>query len=342
MSIKNWTVTTQRIKNKGDGLAEYASYLVSQKHQNHRETNIIPISGGFNSFVHNTIKGTFEFDKNNTKGGRKVESYAQSFNFILPPPHRPSKEQWEKIANDLLKLVHQEMHIKAEYKKFGSACFLNVHDQANPHLNMLIPRIFDNERLADLDRKNILAKLKLQFNQSVLKHCEIDYTHHKPLRTNIGRRKNKQLYEYENAKKTIEESKAEKEELHKIKVETEKKTNELKELQKESDIKLRALAIIEKELTIKEDKVNIFYRAYEKFKKAIFGFVRSVKSDSVLDTMVYRNDLEEITQSIAENSSISDEDAKLIEDIAIDKLDELSKSKNFERPKISSRFRQKP
>ena len=112
MNIKNWTVTTQRIKNKGDGLAEYASYLVSQKHQNHRETNIIPISGSFNSFVNNTIKETLEFDKNNKKGGRKVESYAQSFNFILPPPHKPTISQWENITKDLLVTLCNELNIK--------------------------------------------------------------------------------------------------------------------------------------------------------------------------------------------------------------------------------------
>lgn len=342
MNIKNWTVTTQRIKNKGDGLAEYASYLVSQKHQNHRETNIIPISGSFNSFVNNTIKETLEFDKNNKKGGRKVESYAQSFNFILPSPHKPSTESWQKIANDLLKIIHQELEIKAEYKKFGSACFLNVHDQTNPHLNMLIPRIFDNERLADLDRKNVLAKLKLQFNQSVLKHCEIDHTHHKPLRKNTGRRKNKQLYEYENAKKVIEEGETSKEELHKIKIETERKTNELKELQKESDIKLRDLAVKEKELIKKEEKVNVFFRFYKKFKTALWGFVNGVKDDSVLDTMVHRKDLEEVTKDIAEHKLISDEDAKLIEDTAALALDDLSTVKAFEKPNISSRFRTKP
>ncbi len=342
MSIKNWTVTTQRVKSKSEGLSEYASYLVDSKHKNHKNTTIIPLfKFDVNSFLNDTISEAIEFDSNNKKGGRKVESYAQSFNFILPPPHKPSVEQWQNITKDLLLTICKELNIN-EKTKFAKACFANVHDQSNPHLNMLVPRIFDGERLADLDRKNVLAKLKLQFNQSVMKHCEIDHTHHKPLRTNTGRRKNKQLYEYENAKKAIEESKAEKEELHKIKVETEKKTNELKELQRESDIKLRALEIIEKELTVKEDKVNIFYRAYEKFKKAIFGFVRSVKSDSVLDTMVYRNDLEEVSQSIAENKLISDEDAKLIEDIATEKLDELSKSKHFERPKISSRFRQKP
>ena len=40
MSIKNWTVTTQRVKKKSEGLSEYASYLVRQKHENHKNTEI--------------------------------------------------------------------------------------------------------------------------------------------------------------------------------------------------------------------------------------------------------------------------------------------------------------
>lgn len=338
MSIKNWIVTTERVKNKDTGLSEYTSYLVSQKHQNHRETEIIPISGHFNAFINNTIKETLEFDGKNKKGGRKVESYAQSFNFILPPPHKPSKENWEKIANDLLKVIHQELNIKADYKKFGASCFLNIHDQANPHLNMLIPRIFDGQRLADLDRKNVLAKLKLQFNQSVLKHCQIDHEKHNPLRKNVGKRKTKQQYDYENSKKMIEKNEFQIEEIHKMKIEAKKLENELIKIQKENDIDLRNLAIKEKELIIKEEKINVFFRAYNKFKKSLFGFIDSVKKENVLDRMVYKTDLEEVSQEIAENQLISDEDAKLVEDIANVELDELKKTNDFEKPSISSRF----
>lgn len=343
MSIKNWIVTTERVKNKDYGLSEYASYLVSQKHQNHRETEIFPIFGNFNTFINSTIQQTLEFDKNNKKGGRKVESYAQSFNFILPPPHKPTLEQWKKISVDLMKVVHTEMKIKSNINEFGNACFLNLHDQKNPHLNMLIPRIFKNERLADLDRKNVLAKLKLQFNQSVLKHCQIDHEKHNPLRKNVGRRKTKQQYDYENSKKMVEKNEFQIEEIHKMKIEAKNLENKLIKIQKENDIETRNLAIKEKELIIKEEKINVFFRAYERFKKSLFGFVDSVKKDNVLDRMVYKTDLEEVSQEIAENQLISDEDAKLVEDIANISLDELKKTNDFEKPKIFSRlFKKKP
>lgn len=109
-----------------------------------------------------------------------------------------------KIGRDLVGVIHKELKIKEDKNIFGNSCFINLHDQANPHLNMLVPRIFKGERLADLDRKNVLAKLKLQFNQSVMKHCEIDHTHHKPLRSNVGRRKSAQSYAYDKAKEDAE------------------------------------------------------------------------------------------------------------------------------------------
>ena len=89
MSIKNWTVTTQRVKKKSEGLSEYASYLISQKHENHKNTEIYALfNSEHNKFLNDTINEVLDFDAKNKKGGRKVESFAQSFNFILPPPHK--------------------------------------------------------------------------------------------------------------------------------------------------------------------------------------------------------------------------------------------------------------
>lgn len=40
------------------------------------------------------------------------------------------------------------------------SCYANIHDQTNPHLNLLIPRIYDKDRLHKLDQKNLLGELK--------------------------------------------------------------------------------------------------------------------------------------------------------------------------------------
>lgn len=336
MSIKNWTVTTQRIKNKSEGLSEYTSYLVSSKHENHKNTNIVQLFNmDYNRFLNNTINETIEFDSKNKKGGRKVESYAQSFNFILPPPHKPTPEQWKKIAVDLVNTIHKELNIKPEVKKFGNACFINVHDQANPHLNMLVPRIFEGERLADLDRKNVLAKLKLQFNQSVLKHCEIDHTHHNPLRVNTGRRKNKQRYEYDKAQKAVDTAV--------------KATAEAQEAEKSASVRFKELEVKELQLETEKlqlekdkEKLSFFIRAFRKVKLDLINWYNSVKEDLYLETMVNRQEVEKSANSIINNNEVSDNDALLVETIVCEFVDKLEKEQeDFVKPEISSR-RTKP
>lgn len=318
MSIKNWTVTTERVKNKSQGLSEYTSYLVSSKHKNHKNTTIISLFKiDYNDFINKTISETIEFDANNKKGGRKVESYAQSFNFILPPPHKPSADQWKKIAIDLVQTIHKELNIKEDVSKFGNSCFINLHDQANPHLNMLVPRIFSSERLADLDRKNVLAKLKLQFNQSVLKHCEIDHTHHKPLRSNQGARKSAQRYAYDKAKEEAE--------------------NALKLITEASEAQSQAV-LATKKLEVQKSQISILFNAYNKFKNSLIKWIKSAKEELTLDTMINRQDLEKSANFIINSKLVSDEDAILIEKTVLDEFEELEKNGvKTEKPLISSR-----
>lgn len=318
MSIKNWTVTTERVKNKSQGLSEYTSYLVSSKHKNHKNTTIISLFKiDYNDFINKTISETIEFDANNKKGGRKVESYAQSFNFILPPPHKPSADQWKKIAIDLVQTIHKELNIKEDVSKFGNSCFINLHDQANPHLNMLVPRIFSSERLADLDRKNVLAKLKLQFNQSVLKHCEIDHTHHKPLRSNQGARKSAQRYAYDKAKEEAE--------------------NALKLITEASEAQSQAV-LATKKLEVQKSQISILFNAYNKFKNSLIKWIKSAKEELTLDTMINRQDLEKSANFIINSKLVSDEDAILIEKTVLNEFEELEKNGvKTEKPSISSR-----
>jgi hypothetical protein len=333
MSIKNWTVTTERVKNKSEGLSEYTSYLVSSKHKNHKNTEIVEIfNKDHNLFLNNTIREVIEFDANNKKGGRKVESYAQSFNFILPPPHKPTPEQWQKIGRDLVGVIYKELQIKEDKNIFGNSCFINLHDQANPHLNMLVPRIFKGERLADLDRKNVLAKLKLQFNQSVMKHCEIDHTQHKPLRSNVGSRKSAQRYAYDKAKEEAENA---------LKLITEAATAQAaidlakKELEKDS----LELEVERKELEVEKNRLGFLIHAYTKFKNTIFSWVDSARKGLTLETMVNRHELEESANSIIDSPFVSDKDAILVEQTVLREFEELEKDGiDTVKPEISSRM----
>lgn len=206
MGIKNFTVTTQRVKDKADGLIGYVNYLNSEKAPSHKNTMILNIGNNFDFFIKGTIINTMNFDNENKKGGRKVESYAQSFNFILPHDvPNPTHDQWKLIYKDLILKAKKSLGIKGGANEFAKSCYANIHDQANPHLNLLIPRIYDNERLHALDQKKLLGELKKEFNKSVLKHCNIDFKSYKPFNQNIGKRRKKWQYEQQQSIKAKEE-----------------------------------------------------------------------------------------------------------------------------------------
>lgn len=327
MSIKNWTVTTERVKNKDFGLSEYVSYLVSEKHKNHKNTTIYALfNSDANTFLNSTIQETILFDSKNKKGGRKVESFAQSFNFILPPPNKPTPEQWTKISKELVNIIHKELEIKENVNQFGRACFLNIHDQANPHLNLLVPRIFAGQRLADLDRKNVLAKLKLQFNQSVLKHCNIDHTNHNPLRVNVGRRKTAQRHEYDKAKQESQNA-------SKLVLDAQNSTAVAVLSQKEAETKLKELEIKEIELDNKKSqimlekaKLSFIVKAFNDFKSSLIEWVNSIRNDSALDVLINRQDVEAKANKITESDKADESDILLVDNMIDAEVTELEKN----------------
>lgn len=335
MSIKNWIVTTERVKNKSAGLSEYTSYLISSKHKNHKNTEIYSLfNSEHNKFITNAINETLDFDAKNKKGGRKVESLAQSFNFILPPPHKPTKEQWQDIGFELLKTVHSELQIKGDFIKFVRSCFVNVHDQANPHINMLIPRIYNGERLADLDRKNVLAKVKLQFNKSVLEHCNIDHTQHNPLRVNVGRRKSAQGYAYEKAKEEAQNA------LKRI-AEANIAVADADVAQKNAEVKIKALEVESLELDVKKNKLSFFIRAFKEFRINLTAWVDSIRRETPLDARLNKEKLEKTANKIVESKDVDDENADLVVNLIDEQTKKLEKD-NFEVSKPQVRRRIKP
>ena len=189
--IKNWTVISQRVKERQDGLVTYSKYLLDEKHKNHskNETRIVPLHGKMNEFVKSAICETLDFDMSNKKGGRKVESYAQSFVLSLPDTvQKPTDEQWKRISGDIIRAAHKHLKPDEPVNDFGRKCFSNLHDQDNPHMNLLIPRIYKGERLDKLDKKGMILAMKQAFNASVMKHCNINYYNFKPEKPGRGKR----------------------------------------------------------------------------------------------------------------------------------------------------------
>lgn len=195
MSIKNFTVTAKSITGRYKGLSDYCVYLVNSNHKNHSKTHIEPIYGNINTFIKNVMGEVTELDLKNkkNKGGRPVESYVQSYNFILPKNTiRPSKKQWNAISKDIIDTISKEIDI--DKKTLKNLTFINLHDQDNPHVNFVISKVINGSRCRKIDQKTLLSKVKTQFNNSVFKHCNYDYKAYKPTNTEVGRRTDKWLH----------------------------------------------------------------------------------------------------------------------------------------------------
>lgn len=175
MGLTSWVTTTERVKDGSAGLVDYGAYLVSTTHKNHtgKLHNIVPMFGNVNTFVNSAFAECTKIDLENTKGGRPIASYAQSFVFTLPPMYNPTPEQWKLIAGDICNALCEHLNLpKKQYEKF---LFTNVHQQpSNDHLNLVVARAFNGQVLKDLDRKSTLAIVKKTFTASVLKNCNFD------------------------------------------------------------------------------------------------------------------------------------------------------------------------
>ncbi|MBE3995239.1 hypothetical protein HJ131_22680, partial [Vibrio parahaemolyticus] len=105
--------------------------------------------------------------------------------FILPKNTiRPTEDQWKAIAKDIFKVVKSGV----DGNLTQDHVYMNIHDQDNPHLNLVVSKIIDGKRERKIDQKAILSKMKLQFNKSVLDHCDFDYRDYVPQETNLGPR----------------------------------------------------------------------------------------------------------------------------------------------------------
>lgn len=203
MGIKNWFVRSQRVGNRQNGLISYAMYLTDKEHKNHKGiSKIIPIYGSAENFVSETASSAINKELNNKKGGRRIESYAQSFVFGLPDSvNKPTPDQWKNIFKDVMRSMASTLGIATNDLK--GKIFANVHEQDNPHLNIVIPRVINGSVLEKLDQRAVIGVAKKAFNASALARCGLDTSTYKPIRTNVGRRQEKWQIQQEEAEKAL-------------------------------------------------------------------------------------------------------------------------------------------
>jgi len=205
MAIKNWFVRSERVKNTHIGLIKYGKYLVNIEHANHKNTDsIIHVYGNIENFIRTCSNEsvTLDLDNSQNKGGRPMQSYAQSFVFSLPPSViKPTPEQWKSITSDILKELAKKLDI--DINDFKGRVFANVHDQDNPHLNLVVSRVVQGKALKALDQKGTIGVAKKAFNASTLARCGLDVSAYEPLQTNVGPHLAKWQLQQEDSEKAI-------------------------------------------------------------------------------------------------------------------------------------------
>lgn len=217
MSIKNFTVTAEALKGGISGLTDYASYLQSNKPKSHADTeilNLFPNHPNYKEFCDNTIMNVLNVQENNKKGGRAFNSYGTSFVCSLPPTvKKPTEKEWQEIAKHIVISIHKEIFKQDDpglltkngkpkrdlryggpiptINDFAKSLMLNVHNQDNPHLNIIIPAVYGGERLKRADQPATLFSIKNTFSKQALLVAGIDYKKYEPKERNLGKRQKK-------------------------------------------------------------------------------------------------------------------------------------------------------
>ena len=341
--IRNWTVISQRVKDRQNGLVTYSKYLLDEKHKNHskNQTRIVPLHGDMKAFVKNSICETLDFDMSNKKGGRKVESYAQSFVLGLPDTvTKPTDEQWKKISADIIRAVHKHLKPEEPVNEFGRKCFSNLHDQENPHINLMVPRIYKGERLDKLDKKGLIAALKQEFNLSVMKHCNINYKNYNSLNPSRGKR-------LENWKLEQKKLRDEQEKAIRLKAEAADAAQEaasqilLAQLSRISAQEATATARMAKADADRSiSLLNKMKGLFTQFKTSLTEWIKSIKTDDPIMEELNKVEVIERAENIQKHPTYDDE-IEMVMFSSIEQAEIEAEPYTAEKQPISSKVRRK-
>lgn len=203
--LKNWFVRSERIKDRHGGLIQYLKYLTASEHPNHKgRTTIKPLYGDVDTVIQGCSSEAIQLDLKNSqsKGGRPVNSYAQSFTFVLPGTvKQPTTEQWKLIFKDVAIALAQKLGIPTDSLK--GKTFANIHDQNNPHLNLVVSRVINGKFQRLLDQKATINALKKSFTAATLKHCDLNVGTYIPEQTNLGKRQTNWQRQQEESQKQL-------------------------------------------------------------------------------------------------------------------------------------------
>ncbi|EGQ8008891.1 TPA: hypothetical protein GRR58_22080 [Vibrio parahaemolyticus] len=197
--LKNWTVTTQPVRNGSDGIMVRERYLLAQNHSNHRNTeSIISLLGNAKTSQKIALIGEqFRVNQHlSSKGGRPLSSYAMEYCLTLPKKYRPTEGEWKLILADCCLALAQLCQLKqSDMRQFKSQIRAVLHRQnqdctlgAGDHVHLILGKVVSDKVLKPLQQKKGTKILKSAFNASVLRHLGVDHKEYKPYELNRGKR----------------------------------------------------------------------------------------------------------------------------------------------------------
>ncbi|MBT2920378.1 hypothetical protein [Vibrio anguillarum] len=214
--LKNWTVTTQPVRLGTDGVMMRERYLLNTTHANHKYTDdLISIFGCAETSNRIALTGEqFRLNQqlNSRRGGRPLSSYAMEYCLTLPKGYRPSKEQWQSIVKDsCLALAKLCKLNRSEFAQYRQQIRAVLHQQnqdgimgSGDHVHLIIGKVVGKRVLKELQQKKATRVIKQAFNQSVLKHVDIDYRSYEPIEKEKGRRLSTWQYQHQKATESLE------------------------------------------------------------------------------------------------------------------------------------------
>ena len=213
--LKNWTVTTEPVREGAKGVMTRELYLLSTSHKNHKDTEqIVSIVGNPQTSQLIALRGEqFKTTQLMLKArGRPLSSYAIEFCLTLPRGFRPSINDWRLIVGDCcreltrhLKLTHNET---TAFKKLIRAVLHQQpqygHNGSGDHVHLIIGKVLEGKVLKNLQKKAATKLIKTAFNAAVLKHCQIDHRLYVPKKPSRGARLDEWRYQQQQAKESLE------------------------------------------------------------------------------------------------------------------------------------------
>jgi len=369
----NFTVVAKSLKNGANGLISYSTYLQSKKPKSHENTDILnlyPNHPNYREFCNNTIKNVLDVQVNNTKGGRAFNSYGTSFVCSLPPTvKKPTQDEWRAITKQIVRDLHGELFKQTEVivseddeviKKdlnfkggipsindFAKSLMLNVHDQKNPHLNIIIPSVYGGERLKRVDQKSLLNKLKKTFTTQALLVVGIDYDKYEPVEKNLGKRRKQWQLDQDKYRKEKDLLSGERLKLAEETLAAAQLIDQGQKVQEDAETAVsEAQVAIERSKQAKAEadrSISLLHEMknlYNNFKTSITAWANSIRGDDMLLEDIAENEVIEAVETVQKHK-LYDDEIEIVIFSSIEQAEIEAEPYTTEKKPISSKVRRK-